>query len=248
MAENGSKRRRRSEEILAEEPLLQVRRDQPAVEVVGAGGLHRQVAEQPAQPQRPGEPGRARPAPAEGREETLAQRRRDEGAEPLLHQVHAVLLAVAGEQLVAAVAREGDRHPPAGLARHVPGGHGRGVGERLVEVPGDPRQHVREVGPHLHLHVVGAEGPRHGRGVLALVGLAVGEAHRVGAHGTRAGLAHQRDDRPGVDPAGEEGAQRDVALQAVAHGGGEEPLELSEASRSSAAGPASCAASVGTSQ
>ena len=64
---------------------------------------------------------------------------------------------VAPEQLVRAIAREGHRDVPPGLASQVVERRGRGDAERLVEMPGDARQIAHEVRAQIDLVMPGAE-------------------------------------------------------------------------------------------
>src|SRR3546814_3228146 len=88
--------------------------------------------------------------------------------------VVAQVAAVAAEQLVSTNAGEDDRDVPAGELCHQVGRHQGGVGDRLVEVPGELRQQAGGLRADDDLVVVGGEafgdGPRQGQLVVDLAG------------------------------------------------------------------------------
>ena len=136
---------------------------------------------------------------------------------------------VAGEELVATVARERHRHRAAREARKQERRDQRRVAERLVE---EVRQALDEIacsaGVEDLLVVVGAERLRHATGVGGFVEGRVFEADREGLETTADVPSGEGRDRARVDPAGEKDAQRHVADQVLAHGEVEnaaEPLD-----------------------
>ena len=108
---------------------------------------------------------------------------------------------VPAEQLVAAVARQNDRHVTARHLRHVPGRDRRRVGERFVEMPHEPIENADGVRLHDELVVIGSEMPRDAPGVLELVERRLVEADRERLHASARRLGHQADDEARVDAA-----------------------------------------------
>ena len=143
-----------------------------------------------AQPLRAGE------AVAERRERRLGRLARAARPGPIAApQIQAAAIAlVAGEQLVAAVARERHGDLAAGEPADQRGRDLRRIGERLVV---DRRQlgHQRQavLRPDVELGVVGAEVRGDLPGERRLVVLRLAKADREGAHRLRARGLHQRD-------------------------------------------------------
>ena len=121
------------------------------------------------------------------------------------------IMQIAAEQLVTAVPGEGDGHVPARQRRHQEGRNLRGIGEGLVEQDGQARDDVQPVPRrHVQLGVLGSQMAGHRPGVLRLVVTGLLEPDREGPHRAVRLRLHQRDDGRRVDPAGQEGAERDV--------------------------------------
>ena len=129
---------------------------------------------------------------------------------------------VAGEGLVAAVARQ--RHLDL-AARHlgqvVHRDH-RGVGERLVHLPHQPRQQLERARPHHELAVIGAEVRRDAARLLELAELLLLETDAEGLDRLRHRLGHQRHHHAGIDPARQERSERHVGDQPQPHRLGEQ--------------------------
>ena len=89
---------------------------------------------------------------------------------------------VAGPQLVAAVARQRDGDVLARRLRDVVGRHRGRIGERLVEMPGQLRQQIDDVGADDLLVLLDAEMPRDRPRVLELVEPVLVEADRRRHH------------------------------------------------------------------
>ena len=151
--------------------------------------------------------------PSQWAEYRAAQAQRQAVAQLLLGHVHAVT-AIAGQVLVAAVARQCDGHASTGGLAYPVGGHSRAVGKRLAVQPAQPVDQVE---------VIAADG------VQAVVGgIAVGDLLRIARfvvrghiETNRAGLdrlinqtGHQCDDGAGVDAPGQEGAEWHLGDQA----------------------------------
>ena len=81
------------------------------------------------------------------------------------------------------------------------------------------RQQLDRVGLDDELVVVGREALGDEPGARQLVELAAGEADREGPDRGRGLLGHRRDDRRGVDAAGEEGADRHFGDEAATNRG-----------------------------
>jgi len=122
---------------------------------------------------------------------------------------------VAGGELVAAEAREGDGDMTPCLLAEVPGRDRRGVRHRLVEGSDQLGQDRDQIGLHLELAVVRVVALGELPGEAPLVeGLAPGRvADREGMDRRARVLRHQRDERARVDPAGEEAAEGHVRDQ-----------------------------------
>ena len=153
------------------------------------------------------------PAPGGGeRGAGGGERGRGRAAVQLLRTVEPRVPRVSAEELVGALAADGDGDAAAGELRHRVGGDQRLVGERLVERP----EHAGDAGGHVggrqhQLVVVGAEDSGGGTGGLQLADrthvVPDGEGADRGAaraHGER------RDQSIESRPAAEEHAERDV--------------------------------------
>ena len=173
-------------------------------------------------------PGRQRPKSARGE-----RRQRRHSADPP-RELYCPISLVARERLVAPVPRERDRDVPPRDLRDEVGGEDRLVAERLVEERREPGDELDGIRLHDELLVHRAERARRDPRMLALVVARVVDADGERLHGLARLLCHEPDDDRGVDPAGEERSQRDVADQAAPHGGGYrvahelEPLALGE--------------------
>ncbi len=120
---------------------------------------------------------------------------------------------VAAEELVAAVAREGDRHRlPRELGHQEVGYRGR-VRDGLVEHRGDRVEDLLDPGMQHQLRVVGAERGRDRARRRGFVELLFGESDREGPHAPRGVAAHQRDDGRRIQAARQERAQRHLGFQ-----------------------------------
>ncbi len=180
---------------------------------IGAEPILGDVGEEGAGAQRLRQSRRARPGAPERAREPPPQPTRQQPAHPVLQEVVAGP-PIAREVLVAAIAREHHRHLPARRLADQPGGRGGAVGERAVMVPGDPRQECRQVDPGHRLmqpDLRQARGDRAGVGPLVQpTGL---DADHHGIDRAIADRAHRPDHRGGIEPAGQEGAERDLAHQ-----------------------------------
>ncbi len=139
---------------------------------------------------------------------------------------------VAAEDLVAAVARERHGHVLAGHARDEQRGHARGIGERLVEEPGQRVERQLRVGLQTCRVVHGVQARRGALGDRQLVEGLLAEAHRAEHERVGAAAGHGVGDRARVDAAGEEAAERHVADELLAHRGVERLEDLRAARRS----------------
>ena len=90
--------------------------------------------------------------------------------------------------------------------------HGR-VGEGLAETGGDPQEEVRLEGADLELLVIGAVPLRDPPGVRALIEAGLREGGGECPHRTARPPGHGRDHGARVDSAGEEDAERNVAVE-----------------------------------
>ena len=153
---------------------------------------------------------------AQGAEQGLAQAGRQLGAHAVLgHRV--AVAAVAGEILVAAVARQRHRHLLSRQLAHAVGRDRRAVGIRLVVQVGEGvDQAVVVLADHLGM-VAGAVALGHHVGVLRLVEIRVVEADRAGGDRVAALLRHHRHHRARIDAAGQEGAQRHLGFHLRTH-------------------------------
>ena len=215
-------------------------REQRAIHVADRGGAH-----EPAQLVDPladalgGDPGSDR---AVSRASAIPRRRRHV-AEPrrrrLAHGRGSAIDArqharpvhvpvVAAEQLVAAVAaeRHGDVRgaPAARRAASAAATDPRTARRRCPAAAGTSAR--ASLPGQQQLRVIGSEVLRHARRVRGLVEVLLGEADGVRLDRARARLLHQGDDRGGVDPAGQQRAQRDVRLQPAARRLRQQPFEL----------------------
>ena len=136
-------------------------------------------------------------------------------------------MRIAAEQLVAAVAAEGDLGLLADEPRDEVGGNHRGVGHRLVVLHGQLRQKRDGRRRGGHFEVIGAEMPGHDPRMLRLVVAAVaGEGDGERLHTAAAARGHGRH-QGGVEPAAEEDAHRDVSGEHLPLDGVlAQPLEL----------------------
>ena len=127
--------------------------------------------------------------------------------------------AVAAEGLVAGVARQRDRHVPAGHLAQVAGRHRRRVGERLAVMAHDAGQQPDHVRLDHQLVVVGpvALGDEARVGQLVVGPPPVGEADREGLHPRAARPRHARDDDRRIDAARQKRAEGDVRHEADPH-------------------------------
>ena len=132
---------------------------------------------------------------------------------------HSEVAGVATERLVAADSRQRHLHVARRGLGHDVCRDRRGVGERLVERPHDRRQQRLQVGLQDLLVMVGLEAPGDEPRVRQLVvrRRRAAEAHREGGDPSRRHLAHAGDHRARVDAAGEEDAERHVALEPPPH-------------------------------
>ena len=127
------------------------------------------------------------------------------------------MLAVAAEQLVGPLAGQRHGHVLARQLAQREEPERRQVGQRLVEMPDEPRELVG-VAPrgHLELVMVGAVPLRHPAGVAQLRVLA-GEADGEGLDRLGHVPVHQLHDQARVEAAAEHGSERNVAHEAQAH-------------------------------
>ena len=129
---------------------------------------------------------------------------------------------VAAEKLVAAHAGEDHLHVAARELRHQIGGDEGRVGQRLVQVPHQPRQQAHDIGLDDDLVVLGAEQPRHlarvGQLVVQLLCGATLEADGIGLDRPRRMARHRRHHRARVDAAGQEGTDRHIGHHLAVHG------------------------------
>ena len=128
---------------------------------------------------------------------------------------------VASEGFVAAIACEGDGDVLAGDVGEVPAGQGGGVGEGFVVEAGELVDGGVAVWGDEVLVVVAVEAAGGVGSVGQFVVEALGEADGAGLDGVVGGVGHEAYDDGGVDAAGEEGAEGDVADHAEADGVGE---------------------------
>ncbi len=118
---------------------------------------------------------------------------------------------VAAEQLVAAVAGQGDGHMLPRQLRHQVRRDLRGIGEGLVVDLRKARDdRPRLLRGHVELGVLGTEVAGDLLRMLGLVVALLVEADGEGLHRPRRELLHQRHHGRRIDPAREEGAKRDV--------------------------------------
>ena len=176
-------------------------------------------------PQRAGALDRQRQRAAE---QARGRSGRTEGRPCALFPLFDAMTGVAGPQLVAAVTRQRDGHELARRFRHVVGRDGGGVGERLVEVPGERRQQRHDVGRHRARVELAAEVFGDRACVRELVVGRVIEADRNRLRRQRARLDHVRRDRARVDAAGQEGAERHVRDLPQRHRFRQQRVELLE--------------------
>ena len=137
-----------------------------------------------------------------------------------------VVTRVSRPGFVAAVARQGDGHAFACRRRHVVRRHGRGIRERLVEVPRELREQIAHVRIGDDRMVLAPKVIRDGLGMRQLVERLFDETHRGRDDRCVAGFDHVCDDRGGVDPPGEKRAERHVADEAQPHGLAQQRVEL----------------------
>ncbi len=150
---------------------------------------------------------------------TVAQGDRGGGADrprhvaPVLGQRRDPVLAVAAQELVGALTGQRDGDLGHGQLAEREEADGREIGERLVQMPGEPGQVVR-VGRqrNLELVVLGAVELGDPAGVGQL-GVLAGEADRERLDRLVHPARHQRDDQARVEPAAEHRAERHVAHQ-----------------------------------
>ena len=172
----------------------------------------------------------------------LPRERAEAPAAQQLPQVHVLVGHVAGEQLVAALPVQQDRHLRLRQPHHAPLGVRPRRHDRLVLVPHEAVELVDEaLGRGLRERGLGVDLGEHRVHVLALVdGVAVvddreglqplAERHRVG-YVLRQQPARHADDRRGVDPARQAGAGGDVGHQSPLHRALEAGAELGRIGR-----------------
>ena len=122
------------------------------------------------------------------------------------------ILRIAGEELVAALARQHDLDMLTRELREPEHGDVGWLRDRRVAVPGQTRPETFEVvGGHRDLVVDRAEMLAHSKRVVDLVVLGIPESGREGVHllGTDE-LGHERDDQAAVDAPAQIGADRNV--------------------------------------
>ena len=133
---------------------------------------------------------------------------------------------VPGEELVAPVPAQRDRHVAPRELRKVVGGDGRGVGERLIEVVHELRDQVGDIRGDGELGVVRLERSGDAPRIRPLVVGRVVEADREGLQGAAMDLASQGDDGARIEPAAQECPQGNVRDQLPPDGIREEREEL----------------------
>ena len=151
-------------------------------------------------------------------------------AEPLRRcgQRGDLVLSIAPEQLVGALARERDGHVAAREPREQQKAEAGDVRHGLLEVPQRLVEEIRVVGrARGQLVMLGAEAVRDAARVLELVRPAVlGERDREGLDRAARGLGHQRGDQAGVKASAEHDPERDVGDHAGAHRLAHQPQQL----------------------
>ncbi len=133
-------------------------------------------------------------------------------ARPAGHPLGLVML-VSGEQLVAAVAGEGDGHVLAGHFGDEVSGEDRKIPERLVQMADELFRELQGFRLEDELLVLRLEQLGDPAGVGQLVIGLVFESDGERPQGRGPELPHQPDDGRGVDPAAEEGPEGHVAHQ-----------------------------------
>ena len=126
------------------------------------------------------------------------------------------ILVVPGEQLVATVAGQHHLHRLGGEPRHHVGGDGRGIAERLVEMPREVLEVAERLGSQHQLVVLRREGPRDLARVRELVVLRLGEPDGERLHRRTAEPRHRGDDGARVHAPAQEGAEGNVAHEVQA--------------------------------
>lgn len=121
------------------------------------------------------------------------------------------IAVVTSEQLVPGVPGQAHRHLLARQLCDQEGGNLRRIGKRLVIELRQARNHRhRLLGRHVKLGVLGAQVPRHRRGVLGFVVLAFVKADGERLDRTARLRLHQRHHRGGIDAAGQKRPQRHI--------------------------------------
>ncbi len=128
-------------------------------------------------------------------------------AQALFHRVQAVA-PVAGEALVAAVARQRDRHVPAGELADAVGRQRGAVRIGLVVSLGENVDQIEIVALHPVDEVPRVVARRHLPGERRLVESRIAERDRARVHGFGAHARHHRDDGARIHAAGEKRAER----------------------------------------
>lgn len=170
------------------------------VEVVAGGGpLPEALSPEPG---RPGQGQQAHQrAPEPGRHRT-----------PQGFQAAGVMVAaVACQDFIPAVAGQGHGHLAAGQAGHDPGGDGRGVGKRLVELPHHLRKESQDIGAHHLLSMFRAKTEGHLPGPGEFAGLSFRKTDGEGAKRSGAQAVHLPHHHGGIQPP-EEKAPRGTSL------------------------------------
>jgi hypothetical protein len=134
---------------------------------------------------------------------------------------------VAAEDLITAIAGEGDGHVAPRQRTDEELRNLSGIGVRLVEDLGEAGDRVERVlARHEHFGVARSQMLSHARCVRRFVEVRCLERDRIGPYGVRCGLLHEGDHDRGIDAAGEERPQRNVCLHSKPDGFRESPLEL----------------------
>ena len=126
---------------------------------------------------------------------------------------------VAGEQLVAAIARQAHGDVLPGQLRDVVGGNSRGVGKRFVVVKRQRFGHFHRIGRDDLLVMVRAKGLCRTACLVHFVVRRVTEADREGLHRASGVPRHQRQHGRRVHAAAQERAERNIRAKTDAHGG-----------------------------
>ncbi len=204
-------------EALCVEP-VSIRRAQPGqILVKGLAVRDSQVLQIGLEAKMAGQLAGSRVDPSQRPEGKAAKPRGQSLTHSGLEQMRPVAKGISPEALVSPISGKGHGDVLPGHLADVPGGQGAGVGEGLVEVPGDGLQDLGRPGLDREFAMVRAQmlGALPGYGGLVMLFRA--EADGIGQNRAPHGPSHGGHHQVGIDPPGKKRPQGHLAHEPVRH-------------------------------